>query len=123
MTRGPLVADAPHRAWEPLGIEDAGLAEIKPLVTVDESSTLGAGLCRFDRCSFPWQLSYDECIYVIDGRMEVEHDGKTIVAESGDVAFVPSGSSVTYSFPRSCLLFYAAYPVDWQEHLEVGSRG
>lgn len=117
----PLVFRADTRAWEQLGIDDAVTAEIKPLVTSDVSTTLGAGLCRFERCRFPWQLTYDECIYVIEGWMEVETEAEAIVATAGDVAYIPSGTSVVYSFPDQCLLFYAAYPANWQELLEDGA--
>ena len=123
MRTAPMLADAATRPWEPLGIEGAELAEIKPLVTTEVSTTLGAGFCRFERCSFPWRLTYDECVYVIEGRMEVEQDGVTLVAGPGEVAFVPAGSEVVYSFPERCLLFYTAYPVNWQELLEEGRNG
>lgn len=115
----PRLADAAALPWESLGIEDAAAAEIKPLVTSAVSQTIGAGLARFERCSFPWKLTYDECVYVIEGHMEVEFAGETIAARAGEVAFIPSGSDVRYSFPDRCLLFYAAYPVDWQELLEA----
>lgn len=108
--------------WEPLGIENAAVADIKPLVTTDLSRTLGAGLCRFERCRFPWKLTYDECVYVIEGRMEIEQEAGMITARAGDVVFVPSGSEVVYSFPETCLLFYSAYPVDWQERREETER-
>lgn len=123
MSKGPVVADAAALAWESLGVDGAALAEIKPVVTKEISSTLGAGFCRFARCSFPWRLVYDECVYVIEGRLEVEHNGQKVIAGPGEVAFVPAGSEVVYSIPDTCLLFYAAYPVNWQELLDVELDG
>ncbi len=121
MSARPLLVNAAALPWESLGIDAAALAEIKPLVTADVSTTLGAGLCRFERCSFPWRLSYDECVYVIEGRLEIEHDDELLVAGPGEVVYVPAGADVVYSFPGRCLLFYATYPVNWQELLGAGS--
>lgn len=114
---GPVKLD--HRAapWQDLGV-DGGRADIQPLVTTAHSRTLGAGFARFEDVAFDWTLTYDECIHVLEGEMEVRHDGGTLRAAAGEVVFLPSGSAVTYAFPGACRIFYAAYPVDWQERME-----
>jgi ethanolamine utilization protein EutQ len=94
-------------------------AEIRAVVGPEHSDTLGAGLCRFARVRFDWELTYDECLHVLEGAMEVHRDGEVLRASAGDVVFLPQGSAVTYVFDDECLLFYAAYPVDWQERLEA----
>jgi len=104
-------------AWEDLGVE-GDLAEIKPLVGPERSQSLGAGLCRFERSSFDWTLTYDECIHVLEGAIEVRTGDDRLRAEAGEVLFLPSGTELTYVVEDRCLLFYAAYPVDWQARLE-----
>lgn len=104
--------------WADLGA-GGDLAEIKPTVTTEHSTTLGAGFCRFERCRFEWKLTYDECVHVLEGAMEVRHGDDVVRAGPGDVVFLAAGSDVVYDFPDRCLLFYAAYPVDWQERMEA----
>ena len=116
---GPQLLDPDALAWEDLGV-DGDRAEIKPTVTPRESRTFGAGFGRFERARFDWRLTYDECVHVLEGEMEVIHDGTTVRATAGQVVFIPAGSDVTYVFPGTCTIFYATYPVDWQERLEAG---
>jgi ethanolamine utilization protein EutQ len=109
-------ADIP---WEELGVEGEQ-AQIRPVVGTDVSDSMAAGLCRFTRTRFAWQLTYDECIHVLEGRMEVRREGEPpLVADAGEVIHLPRGSDVEYVIADRCVLFYAAYPVDWQERMEA----
>lgn len=103
--------------WQDLGIE--GLrAEIQPVVTDAHSKTLAAGFGRFEPGEFRWTLPYDECVHVLEGRVEVRWEGGSASAGPGEVLLVPCGSEVVYAFPEPCRLFYAAYPANWQQLVE-----
>lgn len=102
--------------WEELGV-GGERSQIKNVITPEHSDSLGAGFCRFETCSFPWTLAYDECLYVIEGRAEVTTSGRTVAVEDGEMLFIPRGNDVVYNFPGHCFLFYVAYPVNWQEVL------
>ncbi len=115
----PIVIEGGSVRFEPLGIESALRAEIGEAVGADRSSTLGAGFARFEGCRFPWTLSYDETVYVIEGSMTVMSMGRELTAGPGDVVFLPEGSEVEYRFEDPCLLFYATYPVDWSAAQET----
>lgn len=104
--------------WRELGA-GGGVSRVCRVVTSEHSDTLGSGLCLFERCSFPWRLTYDECVHVLEGEMEVEVEGESLRAGVGDVVFLRAGSEVTYRFAERCRLFYATYPVNWDELLEV----
>lgn len=110
---GPILIQAGHIDYETLGIEGASLAETATAVGPGQSESLGCGFARFEKCAFPWMLSYDETMYIIEGAIEIEHGGGVLLARPGDVVFVPRGSAVEYRIPARCLLFYATYPVDW----------
>jgi ethanolamine utilization protein EutQ (cupin superfamily) len=104
------------QTWEDLGV-GGELAEIKVLVGPDRSESFGLGLCRFSRVSFDWTLSYDECVHVLEGAMEVRIGDDVLRAESGELLFLPNGTELTYVVDDHCVLSYTAYPVDWQERL------
>lgn len=103
--------------WESLGLE-SGRGEIQTLITDEHSAGVALGLCRFERCSFPWKLTYDECLYVLEGWLEV-HEGENVArAESGEALFIARGSEVVYSIPERCLALFAVHPANWQATME-----
>jgi ethanolamine utilization protein EutQ len=103
--------------WDDLGV-GGDQAEIRAVVGPESSTSIGAGFCRFSNCRFDWELGYDEVIHVIEGEIAVIRGDQVLRGGPGDVLFLPRGSRVTYAIASSCLLFYAAYPVDWQERME-----
>lgn len=116
---GPMLVRPTGLAYEPLGIADAVRAELAPAIGPGESATLGCGFALFEDCTFPWRLSYDECVYILEGRMELEMGDATLTAEAGDVVFLPEGSDVRYRFQGPCRLFYSTYPADWARTREA----
>lgn len=119
----PIVVEGSTVRFEPLGIDTAKVAEIGEAIGAERSSTLGSGFARFEACRFPWSLSYDETVYVIEGSMVVVSAGRELVAGAGDVVFLPAGSDVEYRFDDRCLLFYATFPVDWSAAQAASDEG
>lgn len=109
----PVARDPEKIAWQPLGLD--GEAVVRTVIGPEQSRTLGAGLGRFRDIEFEWKLDYDEVIHVLSGRVEVQHAGGVERGGPGDVVFVPAGNTVTYRFLGDCRLFFATYPVDWEE--------
>jgi len=91
-------------------IERAALCR---LITPGESSSMGAGLARFDGCSIEWTVLYDELIVVLEGHFRLRLGERVIEAAPGDVIWVPERTPLAYEGDRACV-FYALYPVDWQ---------
>jgi len=86
---------------------------LSDLVSLEESPRLGFGVMEMDHSSFDWTLNYDEVDYVIDGRLEIIKDGRTIAADKGEIVFIPKGSSITFSAPEFTRFMYVVYPADW----------
>lgn len=85
------------------------------LFTLDESPRMGAGMMEIIESTFDWTLLYDEIDYVIEGRLEIIIDGRTIVGEKGDVILIPRNSKVKFSSPKYSKFIYVAYPANWLE--------
>ena len=83
------------------------------LLSLEESPRLGLGVMEMDKSSFDWTLNYDEVDYVIEGRLEVLIDGRTVAADKGEIIFIPKGSSITFSAPDFARFIYVVYPADW----------
>ncbi|HDU1270881.1 TPA: DUF861 domain-containing protein, partial [Listeria monocytogenes] len=64
----------------------------KDLVTLEESKRLGFGLMEMKDTTFDWFLDYDEVDYIIEGRLDVVIDGRTVSAGPGEIIFIPKGS-------------------------------
>lgn len=87
----------------------------KDLVSLDESPRLGIGLMVMKNTTFDWQLEYDEVDYIIEGRLDVIIDGRTISANSGEIIFIPKGSSIKFSVADDARFIYVTYPANWKE--------
>lgn len=86
----------------------------RDLFTLEESPRLGAGLMVMERTTFPWTLSYDEMDYVIEGRLDILVDGRTVSAGPGEVVYIPKDSSIQFSVADKARFLYFVYPANWQ---------
>ncbi|MGX7148585.1 cupin domain-containing protein [Enterococcus ureasiticus] len=87
----------------------------KDLVTLDESPRLGCGLMVMEDTTFDWLLEYDEVDYIIEGRLDVIIDGRTITAGPGEIILIPKGSQIKFSVSGKARFIYVTYPADWQK--------
>jgi ethanolamine utilization protein EutQ len=101
--------------FEPyLGSDDRpedGRAWIARLVGKADSSTMGAGIVRYERLTVEWNLPFDELITVIEGQMRIHSGGKTFPLGVGSVAWFPAHTPLTYEVPESVVVSYAIYPM------------
>lgn len=86
----------------------------KDLFSLTESPRLGCGLMVMKDTTFDWELGYDEIDYIISGRLDVIIDGRTVSAEAGEIALIPSGSKIQFSVTGDARFIYVTYPADWQ---------
>ena len=100
-----------HRGGPP------GHAEVGRAVTTEISSTMGAGIARFDNCSVAWTVLYDEVLYVIDGTFRLVTNDGVLEGQSGDVIWIPEGTELKYEGEQATV-FYALYPGNWRELLK-----
>jgi ethanolamine utilization protein EutQ len=111
---GIMSIKLPHIKPEPFDTGKPGdKVLLKDMVSLEESPRLGFGVMEMDHTSFDWTLNYDEVDYIIEGRLEIIKDGRTIAADKGEVIFIPKGSSITFSAPDFSRFMYVVYPADW----------
>lgn len=81
-------------------------------------TTLGGGWVRMDGTAelAGWTLKYDEVLYVVRGRLEVEEKGgPTAVAGPGEAILIGEGTTVTYRSDADTLVFFVLNPRDWDK--------
>lgn len=85
----------------------------KDLVSLSESPRLGCGLMVMKDTTFDWELAYDEIDYIIEGRLDVLVEGRTISAGPGEIILIPKGSAIKFSVTGDARFVYVTYPADW----------
>ncbi|MDT2757738.1 cupin domain-containing protein [Enterococcus asini] len=86
----------------------------KDLFSLQESPRLGCGLMVMKDTTFDWKLDYDEIDYVIEGRLDIVIDGRTVSAGPGEIILIPKGSQIKFSVTGDARFVYVTYPADWQ---------
>ena len=86
----------------------------RDLFTLEEAPRLGCGLMVMERTTFPWTLTYDEMDYVIEGRLDILVDGRTVSAGPGEVLYIPKDTSIQFSVRDKARFLYFVYPANWQ---------
>lgn len=100
--------------FEPYGEQGSGSASIARLVGPQESSTMGAGVARFDNVSIEWTVLYDELIVALEGAFTLRVGERAYETKPGDVLWIPANTPLRYE-GRGATVFYALAPVDWRE--------
>ena len=88
---------------------------VTDLFSLEESPRIGAGMMEMTKSTFDWTLNYDEIDYVIEGKLEIVIDGRTITGEKGDVLLIPKGSSIKFKATEYTKFIYVVYPANWME--------
>ena len=86
----------------------------RDLFTLEEAPRLGCGLMVMERTTFPWTLTYDEMDYVVEGRLDILVDGRTVSAGPGEVLYIPKDTSIQFSVQDKARFLYFVYPANWQ---------
>ena len=91
--------------------KQVGIADV---ITAADGAPIAAGFMAWSHCFFPWTLDYDEIDLVLEGELHIRCNGQTFVGKSGDVLFIPKGSSIEFGSPSAVRFFYVTYPANWQ---------
>lgn len=110
LIRGRTVACQPFDTGKP-----GDRVALLDLLPVKESPRMAAGFMTMEKCSFDWELRYDEYDYIIEGTLEITINGNTYHGKAGDVFYIPSGSRISFGCPDKVKFFYVTYPANWQE--------
>ncbi|MFV0518283.1 MAG: ethanolamine utilization protein EutQ [Aminipila sp.] len=91
--------------WEQPGIY------LKQATSLEEAPRMGCGVMELDGTgSLEWTLTYDEYDYIIDGILQIEIDGKSVIGCAGDIILIPRDSHVIFKTPCSTRFAYFVYP-------------
>lgn len=86
---------------------------VKDVTTLNEAPRIAAGVMEVEKTSFPWTLSYDEFDIVLSGTLEIKVGERTYTGRTGDIFYIPKGSSIAFSSPDLARYVYVTYPADW----------
>ena len=108
---GPVAGGLPHASSGVIVIDSAGLLKKTGSTAIREQavlaeaigrpgeSKLAAGYLAWEGMSFERSVEVPELIVVIEGELHLKYDGRTAVAQPGDMAYLPEGSRVSLDAP------------------------
>jgi len=88
---------------------------LKDVVVTQDRSPMGAGYMSLDKGEMAWTLTYDEIDIVLEGELVITRDTEQVRGKTGDVIFIPKGSSITFGTPNWTRFVYVTFPVNWNE--------
>lgn len=89
---------------------DTGAA-VQGLVNTSFSKRLGAGIGVFRDCAMKWTVTYDEVLFILEGKLRLRTGEGTFHAGPGDTLWIPEGTSLVYEADAPVTFFYAVAPV------------
>ena len=88
---------------------------LKDAVVTQDRSPMGAGYMSLDKGEMQWTLTYDEIDIVIEGELVITRGDEQVRGKTGDVIYIPKGSSITFGTPSWTRFVYVVFPVNWNE--------
>jgi len=88
---------------------------LKDAVITQDRSPMGAGYMSLDKGEMQWTLSYDEIDIVLEGELVITRGSEQVRGRTGDVIYIPKGSSITFGTPSWTRFVYVVFPVNWNE--------
>jgi ethanolamine utilization protein EutQ len=88
---------------------------LKDVVVTQDRSPMGTGYMSLDRGEMQWTLTYDEIDIVLEGELVITRGSEQVRGKTGDVIYIPKGSSITFGTPNWTRFVYVVFPVNWNE--------
>jgi len=88
---------------------------LKDVVVTQDRSPMGAGYMSLDKGEMQWMLTYDEIDIVLEGELVITRGSEQVRGKTGDVIYIPKGSSITFGTPNWTRFVYVVFPVNWNE--------
>ena len=85
-------------------------AAVLALVNAGNSPAMGAGIGVFEDCRIEWTVTYDEVLFIHDGKFRLRVGGAVYHAGPGDVLWIPANTPLVYEADAPVTFFYAVYP-------------
>jgi ethanolamine utilization protein EutQ len=91
-----------------------GETRIARVINTGLSRHIGGGLEILDGVNIRWTVTYDEILFIHEGRLTIHTGGSTFHCGAGDIIWLPNGTTLDYDASAGrCAYFYALYPADW----------
>jgi ethanolamine utilization protein EutQ len=110
--QGPRVFRAGERTLQP-AVTATGTTRIAREIHAGFSTHIGAGIEYLENVEIDWTVTYDEVLFIHEGRLTVEFSGESHDCGPGDIVWLPAGTRLKYIAREKAGYFYALYPVDW----------
>jgi ethanolamine utilization protein EutQ len=94
-------------------VTPTGTTSIARVINSSISRHMGAGVEYLENVTIDWTVTYDEILFVIEGPLTVEFEGRQHVCRAGDMVWLPEGTHLKYIATTRAGYFYVLYPVDW----------
>ena len=88
---------------------------LKDVVVTQDRSPMGTGYMSLDKGEMQWTLTYDEIDIVLEGELVITRGNEQVRGKTGDVIYIPKGSSITFGTPSWTRFVYVVFPVNWNE--------
>lgn len=88
---------------------------LKDVIVTQDRSPMGAGYMSLDKGEMQWTLTYDEIDIVLEGELVITRGKEQVRGKTGDVIYIPKGSSITFGTPSWTKFVYVVFPVNWNE--------
>lgn len=88
---------------------------LKDVVVTEDRSPMGTGYMSLDKGEMQWTLTYDEIDIVLEGELVITRGSEQVRGKTGDVIYIPKGSSITFGTPSWTRFVYVVFPVNWNE--------
>ena len=88
---------------------------LKDVVVTQDRSPMGSGYMSLDKGEMQWTLTYDEIDIVLEGELVITRGNEQVRGKTGDVIYIPKGSSITFGTPNWTKFVYVVFPVNWSE--------
>jgi len=88
---------------------------LKDVVVTQDRSPMGTGYMSLDKGEMQWTLTYDEIDIVLEGELVITRGNEQVRGKTGDVIYIPKGSSITFGTSNWTRSVYVVFPVNWNE--------
>ena len=94
-------------------VTETGTTRIAREINAGISRHIGAGVEYLEDVEIDWTVTYDEVLFIHEGRLTVEFNGESHDCGPGDIVWLPNGTRLKYIARERAAYFYAPYPVEW----------
>jgi ethanolamine utilization protein EutQ len=109
---GPRVFKRNEMQFKP-AVTETGTTSIARVINSSFSQHMGGGLEYLENAVIDWTVTYDEILFIFEGKLTVVFDDGEHICEPGDIVWLPEGTHLKYVAKERAGYFYVLYPVDW----------